>query len=496
MTLRITSSAITFSCTVLSLFCFVLQNTASGSISNTNENNSEKVQINDNIVAKIDEYTITRPELEKRLILSYQPDPYRLYSEQRKPYDANSMLLLMLGEKAVVLEARKQNLIKDETIQQAVMNERQKQIVNLWVKNNIRKEQSKISVTEEEINKQIEAAPNMNREQAKSAIENTKTNKMLDQCYADLYKNSDVKKLKENYSKASQIHDRLLNHPVTPRPASFIRDYQVNDELTEEEKNIVLAAFTNGKVTLQDWLDLLCDFSPPSRPKNLNTEEGVDKLLEQAIIKPLIAADVHKLGLDNNPVFIKQMRDYENEQLLNYVRNQKNQDINEPAEKDILDFFNKNKDFFVINRMMEIDEIWCKDLQTAQTAKKELDSGKDFNDVKKEFSLYTQIQAYQTSLNNEGFFWKEIWTGQQNKIIGPVKGFQINSIKWRIVKIIEKQQGNLPEYSKELETMAKYLMMSEMAIKKFDNYCLDTLKKYPYEVYVDKIKDIDPMKIP
>lgn len=492
---------ISFCCIGIFIFCIKFQNAALGSTSNPDESNQKQqsgsnILTDINVVGKINEFTITRQELMKRLISEYQPDPYRLYSDQRLPNDANAMLLQILGEKAVVLEARKQGLLEDETIRQAIISDRQNRIVNLWVQDNIKKERSNIAATEEEIAKQIEANPNMNREQAKAAVETAKSNKILDQCYTYLYKKSEVKKLTENFSKAIQLHDKLLNHPVKSRPSNFIRDYQVREELTEEEKNIVLAEFTNGKITLEEWFDILCDFSPVGRPKNLNTEEGIDQLLENAIVKPLIAAEVHELGLDNNPAFLKQIRDYENELLLNYVRNQKSSDINEPAAKDILDFFNKNKDFFITGRMMKIDEIWFKDLQTAQIAKKELDSGKDFNDVKKEYSIFPNSQSYQTSLNNEGFFWKELWSNQQKEIIGPIKGFQGDGIKWRIVKIIEKQQGKSSEFSKELETNTKYLMMSEMAIRHMADYCMETLKKYPYEVYSDRIKDIDPMNIP
>ncbi len=501
MNLKMNKIAIKFCCIGIFLFCITLQYAASGSTSNPDESNqkqqsAQNILTDINVVGKIDEFSITRQELMKRLVLEYQPDPYRLYSDQKLPKDANSMLLQILGEKAVVLEARKQGLLTDETIRQEVTRDRLIRTVNLWVQDNIKKERNNITATEEEIDKQMEANPNMSREQAKTAVESAKSNKILDQCYAYLYKQSEVKKLTENFPKAIQIHDRLLNHPVKPRPSNFIRNYQVTEELTEEEKRLVLAEFTNGKITLKDWFEVLCDFSPVGRPKNLNTEEGIDQLLEIAIVKPLIAAEVHELGMDKNSAFLKQIRDYENELLLNYIRNKKSSDVNEPAGNDILEFFNKNKDFFNTGRMLKIEDIWLKDLQTAQIARKEIDSGKDFNDVKKEYSIFPNSESYHTSLNNEGFFWKELWSNQNKEIIGPIKGFQVDGIKWRIVKIFEKQQGKLPEYSKELETNAKYLMMSEIAIQKMEDYCMETLKKYPYEVYSDRIKDIDPMNIP
>lgn len=483
------------------LCCIVHQNIALGSIAGSNENKQtdkpETPQLVDtNIVGKIDGYDITKQELEKRLILELQPDPYKLYTEQSKPKDANSMLMVILGEKAVEMEARKQGLLEDEMVKENIKIERQRRIVNLWVQYNIKKEHDKIAATEQEIEEQIKANPKLDKDNAKAAIESAKTNKILNQCYETLYKKSDVKKITANYPKVIEIHDRLLNHPVKPRNVSFIRDYQVKDELTDEEKNLVLATFTNGKITLQDWFDTLCDLSPPGRPKNLNTENGVEQILERTLSTPLIMADAHSLGLDTDPAFLKQMKNIEDEMLLNVVRNKKNEEVNEPTPEKILAFYNENKEWFFQNRFMKIDQIWCKDSETAQIARKELNSGKDFNDVKKEYSLFPESISYQATPNYEGYFWKEIWPGKPGDIIGPIKYFHSGEIKWCIVKIIEKNPGKQQEYSKELETSVKYLMMSIIADKNMEDYCLDTLKKYHYEIFSDRIKNIDPMNIP
>ena len=52
------------------------------------------------IVGKIGDYTIRKNELEKRLISELYPDPYEPFDENAVPADANSVLMLMLSEKA------------------------------------------------------------------------------------------------------------------------------------------------------------------------------------------------------------------------------------------------------------------------------------------------------------------------------------------------------------------------------------------------------------
>jgi hypothetical protein len=89
-------------------------------------------------------------------------------------------------------------------------------------------------------------------------------------------------------------------------------------------------------------------------------------------------------------------------------------------------FINKNKDYFTTGRVLIIDQIWCKDLNTAKQAKSALGSGKNFDDVKKEYSLFPDGQAYNAYPGNEGFFWNTLWAGELNNIIGQSPGAVTN----------------------------------------------------------------------
>ena len=146
--------------------------------------------------------------------------------------------------------------------------------------------------------------------------------------------------------------------------------------------------------------------------------------------------------------------------------------------------------------MLKIDQIWCSDLKTAQRVKAEITNGGEFDKAKKEYSLYPDEQAHNTSPSSEGFFWDSLWADSEpNEIIGPIKGFNSDSVKWRIVKILEKKPGKLQEYSSELENYLKYPIITEKSSKIMADYCIDALKKYTYEIYTDRIKDINPMNI-
>ena len=446
-----------------------------------------------NAVAKIGDYTITKEELEKKLMMELLPG-YGEYGKEAEPVDAKTVLLKMIAEKAAVIDAREQNYPEDETIQASLKRFKERKLVKLLLANRLA---DKITVTDSEIDEKIKANPKLNRARAKQIVERAKANRLINQYYSELYEKFHVQKLSANFLKAAQIHRRLLLYPKKPRRMRFIRISQAKDELTPEEKNIVLATYDNGKVTLKDWFDALFEMGPPSRPKDLHTPQGVERLLDRALRIPIFVSEAKLLGLDKNENLLKEAKEYEDSMLLNKARNEKVKDIKGPiTEEQIVAYFNKNKEVFGTEKTVKIDQIWCQDLKTAQKAKAELDAGKDFESVRQEYSLGEKGGSYDTHPGSEGIFFKDLWKGKPNEIVGPVKGFYDDEVKWRIVKILEKKAGEVKEYSSGMNNSIEMKILDERRDEAQEKYRKELLEKYSYEIYDERIRDIDPLNIP
>jgi hypothetical protein len=446
-----------------------------------------------NIVAKIGDDTIIKGELEIRLMMEIRPNPYEPGSQTEIP-DAKTVLMKMIAEKAMVIEARKQKSHEEEIVHVVVKQFMEKRLVNLLLGNHI---QDKINITNSQIDRKMKSDPKLDREQAEAMLTREKSGELIGQYYDELYKKLHVQKKNDNFYKTAQIHQRLLRNPKEPRKAPFIRISQIKNELTPEEKDIVLATFDKGKITLKDWFDALCEMSPPSRPRDLHTPQGVERLLERALRMPIFVAEAKSYGFDKDENLLKQVKEYEDNILLNKARRDKIKDIKGPIpDEQILDYFNKNKELFGTQDTLKIDQIWCQDIKTAQKAKTELDKSKDFEAVRKSFSLQEKSFPFDTSLSGEGIFFKDLWNGEPNDVVGPIKGFHRGGIKWRIVKILEKTPASLKEYSDEMKRRIEMKMLEEQRNTTLEKYRKDLLEKYSYEIYADKIKDIDPLDIP
>ncbi|MHC4172470.1 MAG: peptidylprolyl isomerase [Planctomycetota bacterium] len=446
-----------------------------------------------NIVARIGDYVITREELEKRLMMELRPDDYEDYNEQAEPVDAKTVLMKMIAEKAMATEARKEDYLEEEMTQASIKRYKERRLVNLLLQTRL---QEKLTVTDSEIEEKMKADPKLDRARAEAMVRNIKASMLVDQYYRQIYQKFHVRKLSDNFTKAVQIHQRLLLRPKTPRPVNFIRIIQIKDELTPEEKNMVLAAYDYGKVTLKDWFEALCESAPPSRPRDLNTPKGVERLLERALRMPIFVCEAKLAGFDKDKNLLKQVREYEDRRLLSQARLAKDKEVKEPTTEQIVAYYNKNKEVFRTDRTLKIDLIWCEDLETARKAKAELDSGGDFESVKQKYSLDKKSRAFTTRPSREGVFWEDLWKGDPNEIIGPVKVSYRAGLKWRIAKILEKRPGTVKEYSSDMENRVKSRMVDQQRDALLERYGKELLGKYPYEIYADRIKDIDPLGIP
>ncbi|NQT00526.1 MAG: peptidyl-prolyl cis-trans isomerase [Planctomycetes bacterium] len=445
------------------------------------------------IVANIGNYTINKQELEKRLMTEIRPSNYGNYNEEPEPVNAKTVLLKMIAEKAMVSEARKEDYLKDEPLSSLIQRFRDKWLVNLLLQKQL---QPRLIVTEPEIEKRMKADPKLTRARAEATIKQLKARILFSQYYNHIYQKFHAKKLTENFPKAVQIHQRLLTQPKKPRTGGFIKITQTKEELTQEEKDMVLVTFDKGKVTLKDWFDALCEMSPPSRPKNLGTVKGVEQLLDRALSKPLLLSEAMLLGLDKDKELLQKVREYEDSRLLSKVSTDKYKEIKQPTTEEIMIYFGKNREVFRKDKKLKIDLIWCQDLKTARQVKAELDGNKDFEAIKQKYSLQKTTKPFNTYPGGEGLFWKDLWKGDPNDVIGPIKGFYRSGVNWRIVKILEKNPGTLTGYSNDMESRVKEKMMSEQREAIIEQYGNELLKKYTYQIYADKIKDIDPLDIP
>jgi len=443
------------------------------------------------VAGQISDYVITRDELQERLLSEIRPrgeeGPGR-----KEPATAEAVLRTMVAEKAMMMEGRKQGLLNDAILHNYIERTRQRKLVGLLLTDYLEKS---LSVRDAEIDQALKANPKLSREQAKVRVQQAKARPLLERYYGQLVQKLHLKKVKDNFAKVSKIHNRLLQKPAEKRRETWIKNSQVRDELTQEEKGMALATYDGGKVTLEDWFKTLCDIVPPRRPRDLGTAQGVEKLLDNTLRPAIFAAEARARGYDKNKKLLREIRELEDRSLLGKVRSEKIRNVPEPNDAEIKAYFDANKEVFAKSASLKVDQFWCEDLKAAQKAKTMLADGADFAAAKEACAAEKNDKPSTLYASGEGLFWDKLWKGDPNEVIGPVKGFSGPGIAWRLVKILEKTPAEPQPYSDNIKNRAKYAIVAQRRQKILDAYQAELLKKYPHKLYAERIKDVDPLAV-
>lgn len=452
------------------------------------------------VVGKISDYVFTRGELEKRVLREVRANPDE-YVKEKGSVDTKAVLEKMIAEKAMIIDARQQNFLEVKDTKAKLKQFKDGRLATLLLRTEL---QEKAKVTDAEIDEKIASNPNLKRAQVKARLEKQKEMRLTNQFYEQLYEKLHVQKLKGNFARAARIHQRLLFAPREGQRIRYIKKKHVEEDLTPEEKNLVLATYENGKLTLEDWFYALCRPAPTKRPTDLHTAAGVERFLDRILRLPVFVTEAKLRGLDKDQGYVKQVRQQEDATLFRKAIVAKYEQVKKPTEEEITAYFNENKEKFRTPDRLKIDQIWCQDFKTAQKVKEQLRSGKDFESVKQEYSFAKKDKPVSISPSREGMLSKDLLNAEPNEIVGPMKGFYLDRgkrplewhVKWRVVKVLQKKPGAARESAKGMEREVSRVMRHEQREAVLAKYRKELLQKYPYEIYSEKIKDINPLNIP
>jgi len=450
------------------------------------------VRVSPDVVAVIGDHIITLDELTERLVREIRPrEEDELAASE--PVTAEAVLRTMVAEKAMIMEGRRLGYLNDEIIRSGIEQFEQQQLIRMLVDNYLREN---VSIDESEIARLLKENPKLTREQAVAAAQRTVGTRLLDQFYRQLADKFQLKKVQGNFAAAAQVHQRLLSQPVEPRESGvfWIKNSQVRNELSEEEANLALATYEGGQFTLRDWFVAVCNIVPPRRPTDLGTPEGVEKLLDRALRAPILVAEAKARGYDKDQQVRRDVTRLEDQRLLYKVQEEKTKDLKEPTAEEIQAYFEKNQERFADRAALKIDQIWCADRQAAEKAREMLDGGADFATVKSAQSLQKDLQPYDVSSRGEGIFWAELSQAEPNQVVGPVRGFYQDGIRWRLVKILGKTPLKLQPYSEQMANRVKWAMLGTQRKNTLDSYQKELLGKYPHEIFGDRIQGLDPLE--
>lgn len=452
-------------------------------------------QTDPNIVAIIGPYTITGQQFKQRYMQQLFPNPYTAMPP-RSATEPNEVLMQLLGDKAIILDARQRGLHTKEEIASLVKRTFQIRLANMAANQAVA---ASLEVTDKDINDVLATDKRLTRQQAESIAKQHKARQLLDKAVAELAQRFNLQKDKENIAKVAALHQRLITKPKPPEKKNiyWIENNQIKTDLDASERELVLARYNGGQFTVEDWFNSLCmEIAPPRRPKDLSTPEGAERFLDSALRIPLLVAEAIAKGMDQDPQFKQHIKDFEDDLTLGLAQQELYKDINEPNDHQARSFYQTVKDVYAKNDSLKVAVIWCPDKPTALKIRQELEQGRPFELLQQRHQTDPKTQQpIEIYPATEGPFWDQLWAAEPNQTVGPILGFQDRGLAWRLVKIIEKRPGKPAEFEQILNKL-KEDITSQMRQQVLDKKRKELLARYPYKVFTDRLSAFDPRDVP
>ncbi len=138
----------------------------------------------------------------------------------------------------------------------------------------------------------------------------------------------------------------------------------------EEQKGQYLVKINGITITKED-LKKEVEALPPFAQKMFEGEEGIARLIDELIKKELLYQEAKKKGLDKDTAYLKKVADSQKLILISALLEKEIEDKAKLSDKDIRDFYEKNKaDFMVQGKTIEFEKV--KDMLTQRlTAQKQ-----------------------------------------------------------------------------------------------------------------------------
>ena len=442
-------------------------------------------------IAKIGDLEVTGQDLHKEILSALQPNPRR-FRPNVEPVEADAILLQLIGDRALVLDARQQGLLNEGSAPDRIKRYRLKLLVNALAKTVV---PTMPEVSDEEMTEFIKENPKATAQDAKAKLANNKAAAIMEEFYQDLVKTRNYKVNSPNCAMGAKVYERLQKKPVKERKQFWVQNYQFDEEVTDQEKALVLAEWDGGKFTLTDFFDALSQVAPPGRPKDLVTGKGFESFLARMIRRPVMQTEALSRGLDKQPEVAADMRAYEDRVLMSAARSRINEKVVEPSEEDLKAYYNLTIGQADLMTRMKVDEIWCKTRDEAQKARVALDEGKDFNEVQATYTLAEKPRPQTETPQSMGLDWSALQGAQVGDVVGPVFGHFNRGPAWRVMRVVEVEERDYPGLNKVKSSIQEEIHEARRD-ELMNQKRAELLAEMPYEILTAQPEVFDPRYIP
>ncbi|HKK22015.1 MAG TPA: peptidylprolyl isomerase [candidate division Zixibacteria bacterium] len=218
------------------------------------------------------------------------------------------------------------------------------------------------------------------------------------------------------------------------------------DQLDRNEKELVLATWNGGQMTVSQYLTQLKDVPANVRP-DLDDADSLKTVVFQMKLQDILAQEAIREGLENDPDYLHKMKMFKELNMADIMKNDSIPVPPGPDEGTVRQYYDDHPDEFTTQAKVHAYEILMSDEHKAKQLRKSITSLKEFKDK----ALDLDERAGKRALAGDlGYFdrrlYPEIFDLAVKTPVGSIGGPVVTGTKYSIFYVVDKIQPELKDF--------------------------------------------------
>ncbi len=258
------------------------------------------------------------------------------------------------------------------------------------------------------------------------------------------------------------------------------------EQLDRDEKELVLATWDGGQMTVLQYLEKIKDWPQERKPPFDNYKAMADAVFNVNRLE-LLAQEAYRQGLDNDPSFVRRMKLFRELTMADIMRNDSLPPPDTSSEDAIRAYYDEHIDQYTTPEKIHVFEILLSDEMQAQNLKKKIHSLEEFKE--KAMDL-TERSGKRASAGDLGYierrWFPEIFDAAKKMGIGEIGGPVVTNGRYSLFYVADKLEPAVKDYL-EVKPQIAQLLQRQSKQDEIQNWVADQKKKVDINVNEDAL---------
>ena len=322
------------------------------------------------------------------------------------------------------------------------------------------------------------------KDQIRTAIERVKRDSLTEDFKESLHEKFPI-------AVETSTTDYIIHKRDNLYPPQLLETLPKNDfdlaQLDRHEKELVLASWDGGQMTLGQYLTKIKNVRPELRP-NLEDSAGIAELVLQLNIMEILAAEARRQGLEDDPEYRRKIKKFKELTMADVMANDSLPQPEPISDEDASKYYDEHVDEYLVPPQAHVYEILVSSKGDALELLKQVKSPRTFMELA---AKKTERPGYRAKMGDLGYIKKgsypALFDAAEKAAVGDFVGPVPMGNKYSILYVLDKKAEEVQDFDAVKKQIVRE-MESARKRELFENWVEQKKAKVNIKIYENNLR--------